>query len=340
MAQCFARTSLKLSFLYIKEMFYIRPAQFPADYPGIAQMRNAEAPDWPVTAEELAREDDLRDQNDPRIVLVAEASQESASHIPGSLAGVATAGQDPMAHREGRFKIDLRVPPDLQGRGIGKALYQDLMDRLAPLRPDKLVTEVWAALERPNRFVIERGFVEAWRRLDSTLDVTGFDFTPYAWLEECVRALGFEVKTYGELQGDPRRLEKLWELDCDLWQDVPYGEPVTRPSLERFEKEVVLSPDFLPQACFVAVCGEAFAGYSLLLQGKGYYDTDMTGVRREYRGRGLAILLKIYGIRYALEHGGFELRTVNDSVNLPILAINEKLGFKRQGANIRYVKKI
>ncbi len=313
----------------------IRPAQFPDDYESIAQVLNAEAPDWPVTAEQLAREDELRDPDLPRIVLVAEEGGLGGKR----LAGVATAGQDPMAHREGKLKIDLRVPPDLQGRGTGKALYEALMERLAPLHPTELLTEVWATLERPIRFVRERGFVEAWQRIDFTLDVKGFDFTRYEGLEERVSALGIAIKTYAGLERDPRRLEKLWDLDRELWQDVPYGEAVTRPGLERFEKELVLSPDFLPEACFVAVCGDAFAGYSLLLQGKGYYDTDMTGVRREYRGRGLATLLKIYGIRYAQDHGGCELRTVNDSVNTAMLALNEKLGYKRQGATIRFVKK-
>jgi GNAT superfamily N-acetyltransferase len=293
-------------------------------------VRNAEAPEWPVTAEDLRDEEERRDPGYPRISLVAEESHR--------LVGVATAGADEMAHREGRFHIDLRVPPDLQGQGIGRALYEELIRHLAPHRPVELVTMVWHALERANRFVIDRGFVETFRRIDSTLVVKDFDFTPYEGLEERVRLLGIEVKTYAGLERDPRRLEKLWELDRELWQDVPYGEPVTRPSLERFEKELIQSRDFLPEACFVAVCGDTFAGYSLLLQGEGYFDTDMTGVRRAYRGRGVATLLKLLGIRYALAHGGLELRTVNDSVNEGMLALNEKLGFRRQGASIHYKK--
>jgi RimJ/RimL family protein N-acetyltransferase len=170
--------------------------------------------------------------------------------------------------------------------------------------------------------------------------VTSFDFTPYEGLEERLRRQGIQVKTYAELEGDPRRMEKLWALDLELWQDVPYGEPVTRPSLERFEVELILHPDFIPEACFVVVAGEEYAGYSLLLRGEDYYDTDMTGVRREFRGRGVATLLKLLGVRYALDHGGHEIRTVNDTVNGAILSLNDKLGFQRQGANIRYIKKL
>lgn len=311
----------------------IRPARFPDDYEGLVQVWNAEAPEWPVTAEDLRREDDLRVLDYPRLVLVAEENG-------GRVIGRATAGADEMAHREGRFSIDLRVVPEWQGHGIGKALYEKLIQRLSPHCPNELVTQVWATLERPNRFVKDRGFVEAWRRIDSTLEVKSFDFSPYKGLKDRLLAEGIEVKTYADLKSDPRRLEKFWALDLELWQDVPYGEPVTRPSLERFEKGLIQNPNFLPEGCFVAVCGEEFAGYSMLLKGESYFDTDMTGVRRAFRGRGVATLLKVLGICYALAHGGYELRTVNDSVNTPMLALNEKLGFKSQGASIRYMKRV
>ena len=41
----------------------------------------------------------------------------------------------------------------------------------------------------------------------------------------------------------------------------------------------------------------------------------MTGVLRPYRGKGVATLLKLRGIRYTQEHGKHKLWVVNDSVN-------------------------
>ena len=75
---------------------------------------------------------------------------------------------------------------------------------------------VWQAHPRAARFLIDRGFVEAWRRLDSRLDVADFDWTPYAGLEEQIKSLGILVKTYAELAGDPDRLTKLYELGIGL----------------------------------------------------------------------------------------------------------------------------
>lgn len=53
-----------------------------------------------------------------------------------------------------------------------------------------------------------------------------------------------------------------------------------------------------------------------------------TGVDREYRGRGIALALKLLTIRRSRALGATYLRTNNDSENAPILHINRKLGFQ------------
>jgi RimJ/RimL family protein N-acetyltransferase len=59
-------------------------------------------------------------------------------------------------------------------------------------------------------------------------------------------------------------------------------------------------------------------------------------VLRAYRGRSLALALKLRGIAYARSRGMAEIQTVNDMANAPMLALNRKLGFVQTGANIRY----
>ena len=48
--------------------------------------------------------------------------------------------------------------------------------------------------------------------------------------------------------------------------------------------------------------------------------------------------LKLHVIKYAKEHGYTLIKTWNDTENLPILALNEKLGFVRQPAWVEYEK--
>jgi len=54
-----------------------------------------------------------------------------------------------------------------------------------------------------------------------------------------------------------------------------------------------------------------------------------TGVRREYRGRGIAVALKLKVIDFARRNGYEKMKTWNASNNAPMLAVNAKLGFKR-----------
>jgi mycothiol synthase len=312
----------------------IRPANVPQDYAAIAAVLADESPGWAATAAQLAYDDASRDPRYPHAAFVAEATEQA----PPLMVGVAFTDLDKLALGQGRFELNIRVRLDWQGRGVGKALYQAAMDDLAARAARTITAMVWQAHPRSARFLIERGFVESWQRLDSSLDAANFDWTPYAGLEQQVRALGIKVTTYAELAGDPDRLRKLYELDSALWQDVPYGQPVVRRTLEQFVAAEVNHPEYLPDACFIAVKAGEFIGYSNLLEGDDGYSVDMTGVLRAFRGKGVATLLKLRGIRYAQEHGKPKLWTVNDSVNAAMLGLNAKLGFVREGANVRYSK--
>jgi mycothiol synthase len=320
----------------------IRRANFPQDYTEIARVLSAENPEWAPTAEELARKDDIRDPQLHWAVFVAEDL--SLENQP--LVGRAHVGHDPLAHREGRFKMDIRVHPDVQGQGIGSLLYQEILHHLEPFAPYDLQTDVWSGHSRSIQFVTERGFVETWRRLDFELDVSHFDFMPYMGLEERIReAYSVEVQTYAELVNNRGRAEamaKLYELDRELWRDIPYGEEVTPRSLEQFVREEIESPRFIPEACFIAIHehDDEFVGYSSLSDVRNYFVVEMTGVLPAYRGKRLATLLKLRGIRYAQEHGNRAISTTNDSPNVAMLALNARLGFQRQGATIRFVKRI
>jgi len=313
----------------------IRHASVPQDYPAIAGVLTAENPQWPATPEDLAHSDAVRDPKFHWTVFLAEETSSGEKRI----IGMASAGHDSLAHREDKFKINIRVHPAMQGLGVGARLYQVLLHHLEPFAPCELYAEVWAAHPRAVRFFTERGFVDTWRRLDYRLDVSHFDFTPYTGLEKRVRASGLEVTTYAELGHDPERLAKLYRLDRALWRDVPFGETITDRSLEQFEKEEVQAPEFIAEACFIAMHGDEFVGYSNLTHTGNYFDIEMTGVLPAYRGKGVATALKLCDIRYAQAHGNRELWTVNDSINTAMLALNEKLGFQCQGATIRFIKR-
>jgi GNAT superfamily N-acetyltransferase len=123
--------------------------------------------------------------------------------------------------------------------------------------------------------------------------------------------------------------------------DVPSSAPPTPVPLEHFQRFLIQSPDLLPEAFFIAKDGDLYVGESFVFRvpaEPGHLSQGLTGVRREYRGKGIAMALKLHVIKYAKEHGYTLIKTWNDTENLSILALNEKLGFVRQPAWIEYEK--
>ncbi len=316
----------------------IRQANFPDDAPSIVRVLNAESMGWLMTPEELEHQETTPDPEFHRMMLVAE----DASLNEERIVGIASAEHEPAAHQEGKFKVDVCVHPDARGCGIGSRLYDALMSHFDSIMPRELQAVTREENAPAIRFAARRGFVELWRRINFRLDVSHFDFAPYSGLGEHINALGLEVKTYVELEGDPTRLEKLYALDWALYQDVPFGNVITKMSREEFEKEWTGNPGFIPEACFIVMAADQFVGYSNLMRSgsNDYWWIVMTGVLPEYRGNGVGTLLRLYDIRYARDHDASEIHTVNDSGNANMIALNMKMGFEREGTTIRFVKRM
>jgi len=110
---------------------------------------------------------------------------------------------------------------------------------------------------------------------------------------------------------------------------LPGYEPGTEyPSIDEWRKRWLEDPDSPLDCIILAVAGENPVGVTRI--GKynetGTMKTWHTSVLREFRGKGIALALKIMSIRAALRHGAHTLVTNNDSRNVSILRVNEKLG--------------
>jgi RimJ/RimL family protein N-acetyltransferase len=62
-----------------------------------------------------------------------------------------------------------------------------------------------------------------------------------------------------------------------------------------------------------------------------------TATRRDYRGRGLALAVKLATTHWAAAHGITQIATTNDETNAPMLAINARLGYRPGGRRVEYV---
>ncbi len=311
----------------------IRPVNPNEDFPEILEVLNASNPNFPMTLERLGHEEASRDSNFHFAAFVAV--------VNGAIRGLANVFEDPFAHRVGKLNLQLRVHPEFWDSRIGSSLFEHVLNHIKPRNAEVLQSGAGEDWTRAIRFYTDRGFSETWRRTESRLETANFDFTPYQHLEAQIKSAEIEIKTFSELESDPDRNTKLYELDWALWQDIPFGEEISRPSFETWQKEMILDPMFEPDGCLIAVKDGEFVGYTSFLKNPaGFLLIAMTGVLHESRGIGLATLLKLRGIRYAQSIGNLEIRTFNDAPNTAMLEMNRKLGFVRFPGWIRFERKL
>lgn len=232
-----------------------------------------------------------------------------------------------------KYRLILVVDPLWLRRGVGELLLERLV---ADLLEAGAVTVTFKDYEPSNEtqsFLKEHGFTETTRLLDSRLTVAEAVPSTFAPVVEQVKARGISISTFAaERDGDPRYVEKLYELTTALRLDDPAREFFSPPAYDEREARLWLErPYVLPDAYFIAKDGDRYVGVAdlnLLEAMPGGVSHGFTGVRREYRRRGIATALKVCAIEYAAQRGYRTIRAVNRPAHTSLLALNEKLGFR------------
>jgi GNAT superfamily N-acetyltransferase len=229
----------------------------------------------------------------------------------------------------GRYYLWVAVLPDHLRRGIGSALYREAEAFAQAQGATRLATDTRDNNPAASAFVEWFGFALDRHLFESVLDLESFDETPFSGCIPALNAAGIRFCSLAELGNTVEARRKLYEVNTITALQIP-GSPGESLSFEDFEKEVVGSEWFNPEGQILALDGEAFIGLSavrLYPESRSSYNL-MTGVLEAYRGRKIALALKLLAIRYAREHGAKTMRTHNDSLNEPMLAINRKLGYQ------------
>lgn len=164
-----------------------------------------------------------------------------------------------------------------------------------------------------------------WVRLE--LDVDTFDpqrFTEY--LDRC-RRTGITLTTLADLGDTPRHHRMLYDLNKECSADIPdRGE---FPTFDEYLQHRVEVPSYDPRGVVIALDGDAWIAMAATSdqRSRGHVFNEMTGVRAPYRGRGISIAMKTFGIGFAALCGVSTIRTLHHPANTNAIKMNRRLGY-------------
>lgn len=225
-------------------------------------------------------------------------------------------------HRSDRVLTIVTVLASHRRRGIGGALYAELSAWTRERGLAEIEVPVLDNDPESLAYATRRGFVEERRELGVVLDVTGME-PPAVDPPE-----GIEVVSWAER---PELAPGMYEVSLEAYPDVPGFEDDELEPYEDWLAHDMQGSGDLPEATFVAVAGDEVVGYakfSLTQAQPRVAFHDMSGVKRAWRGRGVARALKTAQIRWAIANGFTELHTRNEERNEPIRRLNASLGYR------------
>jgi len=310
--------------------WHVRPVQ-DSDYAIKSELTARLFPDQPTSQSELRQRDRLLE--DPRIFRLLLVAEDPSS---GSVVGFGSLYNSPWNFDPSKYSTELMVDRTRQGRGLGRHLF-GILEQVARSRGAALL---WGSVRaedlRSVRFFARSGFVERRRSWASRLDLSAasraHEGTPSLPREVTLTSLAEEGP------GRPEVRDRLYRLRNESGTDVPSMGTPSGYTFEQFLDVTFRYSGFLPQATFVARVGDRYVSTTSLETVNEVRETlhvGYTGTLREFRGHGLATELKRRAIGYARAHGYRFLTTDNDSQNVPIVSINQALGFRIQRTTIR-----
>ncbi|GFH37109.1 GNAT family N-acetyltransferase [Streptomyces pacificus] len=300
----------------------VRAFRAPGDAEAVARVRHAALPFLPVTPEALVFEGEHAHPNSRYRPLVAEED--------GEVIGTARVGLAHDSPEPGDAYANVYVHPERRGRGAGSAVVHAAEEYLAGAGATRIYT--WVLDEPGHRAFAERHGYRAGRTAHFLrLDLAGGTLPPLRTPPDGVR-----IVPASDFAGDPR---PLFELDAAASADEPGDVPTELTDYGHWLDETWGHPMLSRHLTSVAVAdGRPVAFSAARTDGATRYWTAMTGTLREYRGRGLAKLVKNDSLHRARDAGCSEAFTGNDAGNAPMLAVNEWFGYEICATEVRHVR--
>lgn len=309
----------------------------PSDYGKLAQIYDSIFPERARSIDEWKFFDESLDQS--KYYWKRYTIRESEK---GEIVAFGELGHAPWMFNPDKYWTEIWVDPSKQGQGIGSAIYRKIEEDLRKLG----AIAAWASTREdfvsPIKFLVNRGFAEKMRGWESTINPSEGDFSVFEKYRVQAVNNGITFATLAkELQNDPETYRKLYELVQTAFRDVPLPDTPTDLPYDQWLSFEMKNPNLLPDGYMIAKKDNQYVGVSAVWRVQNEPHSlyqGLTGVLREFRGKGIAVALKLQVLDYARKNGYHDIRTFNATTNTGILSINMKLGFKRDTGWITFEK--
>jgi GNAT superfamily N-acetyltransferase len=247
----------------------------------------------------------------------------------GRIVGFASATLSLTSGEPGACVANVYVHPEQRRRGIGAALWDQVERHLTEIG-GRHANSFGLDEEASRQFMGARGFEVALRQRMSRLELASLPAPPEP-------PAGVELRPYASL-ADPR---PVYELEVEALQDVPVDQPLDDVRWEEWLDRWWRDPELDADASLLVLVDGEPAAFTTLLSDPASARTvsGMTGTARRFRGRGLALLVKHHALARAAAGGIATATTENDETNRPMLAVNERLGYRPSTTNATFSRR-
>ncbi len=266
----------------------------------------------------------------------------------------------PLLDNTDKVYFTVHVPPDVRRRGYGTALVEHVIDRAKNDGRTVLIGDSHlpadAGEDHPHqRFAEKSGFTLANTEVHRVLDLPVADERIQGWIDESApHHDGYRLETYVDHLPDPL-LPSYVHLLNQLVLDAPTGDldfEEERLTVEAYKARMRrIREQGRTLFITVATVGEGDAeeavAHSIIgVPPAGADEPNVyqwaTLVRRDHRGHHLGMATKARNLREVQRaHPDRTLvHTSNSEVNGPMVAINERIGFRPVEVNAEYLRRL
>jgi GNAT superfamily N-acetyltransferase len=296
----------------------IRPLRVPDDFGSLAILLSVAGGQATVTEQTL-----LHQEQQPHGMRYRVVAEDEAGRLVGWACVRRLELESP-----GQYFVRVVVDGGRRGQGLGARMLADAERAARELGAAYLYSGVRDDQPVARAFAEHHGYQFRRHQFESVLDLRRFDFTAFAPAVEQAKAGGVRLFSLAEEPGEATE-RQAYQVLADTMYDVPDTEGEQIPPFELWREMLIERPGFRPEYLVLAADGDRVVGTTYMYPVAGdptTLYTDYTGVLREYRGRQIALALKVEALEHARRLGAIIVRTNNDSDNAAMLAVNRRLG--------------